>query len=183
MFILGSKFISNFSFNWELILFSYNILWLQSLPPSSSLQIHLLSVFHQERTGFWEITTKYEKIRYNNMKQNCDTEVAHSNPSGGEKPQEQHKGQRHTCSPSQASHKNTKLKAILYTRRTCADPVLSASVAVSSCAPCLADSEALCSWCPLHTMTLKPPLLSTECLAVGLCLSSHQLLEEAHMET
>jgi hypothetical protein len=43
--------------------------------------------------------------------------IGHRNPTGKKKSQERHRSYRSTLSHSQESHKNTKVKAIIYIQR------------------------------------------------------------------
>lgn len=104
---------------------SYSCLSLSSSPQLPLLQIHSYSVSSSEsRKPLREKRQKKYKIRYNKTRQNPSYLAGQGNPIGGKGPKGRQKSQRHPCSHSNESHRNTKLTAIRHTQRTCWRPML-----------------------------------------------------------
>ena len=84
-------------------LFSHRIYPDYSLPspyskflPPPPLPIHSHFLSQQKRTGFWELITKHNKIKYNKVKQNHHMGVGTGEPTAGKDSSEQRPASSHT---------------------------------------------------------------------------------------
>lgn len=99
------------------ILYSSQFFFLYSLPSGSTLFL-----FSLEKHRLLKETTKYNKTKYK-IKQDHYIKIGQGNPTQGKETHAQSQEQRPTCTRTQESNKNTKVKAIIYMQGTWCGPV------------------------------------------------------------
>lgn len=153
-----------------------------SPPPLSPVFIAFLSLENKQ-------ASKGNEVKCNKIKQKLTHQTWTKQRNKRKRAQTRQKKQRPICSHNQKVHKNTKVKAILYTKRTQYEPVQALCMLPQSLRVHIysehVHKKALFSWCPpsllLHSFQLLTFFL-IPLLQGSLSPKRRDLMEIAHLE-